>query len=160
MGPPGNLNSRRLEAATTKTITAALRCNSRRAPRCTRVPLQRLRSFKYGIHRRETPIARRRIVKIGKPCASLRSISGEMLGNYRAATPRRVDFTMAWTRRPRTEGDRIMDRWLWGALTVVLMTSAFAASESEATAQYYQPYYQSYQLNRLFYYPYYYFPHS
>ena len=53
-----------------------------------------------------------------------------------------------------------MDRWLWGALTVVLMTSAFAASESEATAQYYQPYYQSYQLNRLFYYPYYYFPHS
>ena len=53
-----------------------------------------------------------------------------------------------------------MDRRIGGLLALGLLTIGFLASESTAQAQYYQPYHQSYQLNRLFYYPYYYFPHN
>ena len=53
-----------------------------------------------------------------------------------------------------------MDRRIGGLLALGLLTLGFLASESTARAQYYQPYYQSYQLNRLYYYPYYYFPHN
>jgi hypothetical protein len=53
-----------------------------------------------------------------------------------------------------------MDRRFGGLLALGLLTIGFFCSESTAQAQYYQPYYQSYQLNRLFYYPYYYFPHN
>ncbi len=42
----------------------------------------------------------------------------------------------------------------------VLIVTAWLFDGSAAKAQYYQPYYQSYQLNRLYYYPYYYFPHN
>ncbi len=51
-----------------------------------------------------------------------------------------------------------MHRTIWAALTVGLLTLGFLGSASSAQAQYYQPYYQSYQLNRLFHYPYYYYP--
>jgi hypothetical protein len=51
-----------------------------------------------------------------------------------------------------------MNRTIWGALALGLLAAGFLVSASPAQAQYHQPYYQSYQLNRLFYYPYYYFP--
>src|SRR5687768_9325732 len=53
-----------------------------------------------------------------------------------------------------------MDRRIWRLLVPALLAIGFLGNASEAAAQYYQPYYQSYQLNRLFYYPYYYFPHN
>jgi hypothetical protein len=53
-----------------------------------------------------------------------------------------------------------MDRTFWGLVTLGLLTTGFLGSETAARAQYYQPYYQSYQLNRLFYYPHHYFPHN
>ncbi len=53
-----------------------------------------------------------------------------------------------------------MSQRIWGLLVAGLLTLGFFASAPAAHAQYYQPYYQQYQLNRLFYYPYYYFPHN
>jgi hypothetical protein len=53
-----------------------------------------------------------------------------------------------------------MYRKMWVALTLGLLAAGFLGGASSARAQYYQPYYPSYQLNRLFYYPYYYFPHN
>ena len=44
-------------------------------------------------------------------------------------------------------------------MELVVLGLLWNASAAQAQ-QYYQPYYQSYQLNRLFYYPYYYFPHN
>lgn len=51
-----------------------------------------------------------------------------------------------------------MNRRIWTALMAGLVLAGLLGGVSGARAQYYQPYYQSYQLNRLFYYPYYYFP--
>ncbi len=48
----------------------------------------------------------------------------------------------------------------WSVLAVVLAAAGLLGSAAPAQAQYYQSYYPSYQLNRLFYYPYYYFPHN
>jgi hypothetical protein len=45
-------------------------------------------------------------------------------------------------------------------LAALLFVAGFLGTCQAARAQYYQPYFQSYQLNRLFYYPYYYFPHN
>ncbi len=53
-----------------------------------------------------------------------------------------------------------MHGWKCGLLAFTFITLGLIGHEPAANAQYYQPYYQSYQLNRLFYYPYYYFPHS
>ena len=53
-----------------------------------------------------------------------------------------------------------MKRGIAFVLAGVAIALALDAASPHATAQYYQPYYQSYQLNRLFYYPYYYFPHN
>jgi len=47
-----------------------------------------------------------------------------------------------------------------GCVAAGLLLAGFHASAPVARAQYYQPAFQSYQLNRLFYYPYYYFPHN
>ena len=53
-----------------------------------------------------------------------------------------------------------MNRTFSGLLALGLVVAGLLVTESTAQAQYYQPYNQSYQLNRLFYYPYYYFPHN
>jgi hypothetical protein len=55
---------------------------------------------------------------------------------------------------------KAMTHSMWRWLTAGLLLAGFLATESSVQAQYYQPYYQSYQLNRLFYYPYYFFPHN
>jgi hypothetical protein len=47
---------------------------------------------------------------------------------------------------------------IWGLLAVALLAVGFFGSATTVQAQYYQPYYQGYQLNRLFHYPYYYYP--
>jgi hypothetical protein len=49
---------------------------------------------------------------------------------------------------------------IWGLVALALISASFFASETRLEAQYYQPYFQSYQLNRLYHYPYYYFPHN
>ena len=53
-----------------------------------------------------------------------------------------------------------MDRRIGMTLVLGLVLVGFVTTEQVARAQYYQPYYQSYQLNRLYHYPYYYFPHN
>ena len=53
-----------------------------------------------------------------------------------------------------------MDRRIGGLIALGLLTIGFFASAQVAQAQYYQPYHQSYQLNRLYHYPYHYFPHN
>ena len=50
-----------------------------------------------------------------------------------------------------------MNRKIWCLCMLGLTALGFALSETYVQAQYYQPYYQSYQLNRLFYYPYFYY---
>src|ERR1019366_7780491 len=56
--------------------------------------------------------------------------------------------------------NQAMNPRIWGLFLIGLMGLGFLCSETSVQAQYYQPYYQSYQLNRLFYYPYYFFPHN
>jgi hypothetical protein len=53
-----------------------------------------------------------------------------------------------------------MNAKMWSCLTAVLVGLGWLMGGSTARAQYYQSYFPSYQLNRLFYYPYYYFPHN
>jgi hypothetical protein len=53
-----------------------------------------------------------------------------------------------------------MNRTFRAVVGAALVVAGLLVSSATAKAQYYQPYYQSYQLNRLFYYPYYYFPHN
>jgi hypothetical protein len=52
-----------------------------------------------------------------------------------------------------------MNRTCLAVLAFGLVAVGFLAA-APVQAQYYQPYNQSQQLNRLFYYPYYYFPHN
>jgi hypothetical protein len=49
---------------------------------------------------------------------------------------------------------------IWVLVALALVSIGFFASQTRVQAQYYQPYQQSYQLNRLYHYPYYYFPHN
>src|SRR5476651_854188 len=52
----------------------------------------------------------------------------------------------------------IMNQRIWGLLAGALLAVGFFGSAISAQAQYYQPQYQGYQLNRLFHYPYYFYP--
>ena len=55
-----------------------------------------------------------------------------------------------------------MKQGLWAALAVGLIAASWAGSANDAAAQQGSPYpqYPSYQLNRWFHYPHYYFPHN
>ena len=53
-----------------------------------------------------------------------------------------------------------MNQRTWGLLALALLTAGFFGNETAVHAQYHQPYYPSYQLNRLYHWPYYYYPHN
>jgi hypothetical protein len=53
-----------------------------------------------------------------------------------------------------------MNRRTWGLVAAALVAISFVSNETSVHAQYYQPYYQSYQLSPLYYYPHHFFPHN